>query len=928
MKNGMRYFLSRQQWALHKTAMITFIIMCFSISLPGMVLVPAAFASELTMGEKSTLIYSKEDLQNTLSNVKDKLDAGFPVTTELIFLEDIRNEIKRHLHEVEKIKDELKSVSPGTYGADHELRLEKETDKIKRLIYGLDQIIINPTIKQIDSVLETVEVSEQDVYHKVLANKSLPNKRVVGKPIVFKASVKSRISSEVTEADLAETPEIQFTEEVVKKAEEIGNDITALASWIKNKVDYEPYPWSLKGADGTIADMAGNNIDQSSALIAFYRYFGIPAKYAYGDVKLKIEDLMSWNGGETPEAAIKIFENNSIPVETIYKSGKIDAIRFYHVWVAVFDGHNWRMVDPSFKMYISTQGAGFTVSKEEVDALYNNAATVTLSDDDGEEEKASSFFLDFDAIQTFSEEQQDRYNAEVGTLSEEEVFGKREIVVSEKNNLQPYLARGIIGDRKPAGTFSEVPDSRRAKTNIILPGNVHYNTSLPEIAGKRVSFVYEPVNQEYYDSLIEEYGDRYSIPNPALRVLMKPVLQIDGVTVATGVYSGLGTPGPWLYVGISTQPSTYEYSSKYLRAGNRYNLSMTTQKTTKEELARIAEKALDVIDTCGLSDTDVITDDMIDERLRLSGLLYFSVVDEVSDTMSKILKVVSVNHVSLGFICDEITPVYSWWGTLVKINKGSVHIDVVRSNTCPTSTVGDETKEVAWMGAHGAIGTNNEHGIIEMLYDVKGASTTMVFAEAAKQGLKFIVLDNPDTFYNDISAVSFNPEYSSLIPYIKASVDNGYTVTIPERGVWIKNSEEAEEGWFGYGWTVQNTKTGSGGYMICGGVDPLYSKIINGGSGTTIIAHPLSRYETGALLLVPGLGAIAAGLGKIATATFLYDIVAVTAAKTLAGAAFCIVGSAIGCGLILFGTWALIQIFKAPSVITNLIRRRKDYAYV
>ena len=118
--------------------------------------------------------------------------------------------------------------------------------------------------------------------------------------------------------------------------------------------------------------------------------------------------------------------------------------------------------------------------------------------------------------------------------------------------------------------------------------------------------------------------------------------------------------------------------------------------------------------------------------------------------------------------------------------------------------------------------------------------------------------------------------------------------------------------------------------MICGGVETLHNEIINGGSGTTIIAHPLSRYETGAYLLVPGLSAISAGLAKIVAATYVYDLIAVataTAGTTLAGAAFCVVGSAIGLGLMCVGVWVIIQIFKDPNVISIFIRSRKRYAY-
>jgi len=60
-----------------KKVICYFVIMCFSLACPGMAVLPAAIAAELTSGEEQVM-FSKEVLQETLNNIKTNLDAGFP----------------------------------------------------------------------------------------------------------------------------------------------------------------------------------------------------------------------------------------------------------------------------------------------------------------------------------------------------------------------------------------------------------------------------------------------------------------------------------------------------------------------------------------------------------------------------------------------------------------------------------------------------------------------------------------------------------------------------------------------------------------------------------------------------------------------------------------------------------------------------------
>ena len=884
-----------------KKVVCYFVIMCFSLACPGMAVLPAALAAELTSGEEQVM-FSKEVLQKTLNNIKTNLAEGLPSTTELIFLEDLRNELKRQLAEVESMAAEFSLTPPDIDMTEFEAEFTEKMDNAKRMIYMLDNIIINPSIEEIDSALELLEILDPEVQGEILAVKpELPNRMVDTKANVFKTRPVKATGAPVTEADLAETDEIIITPAIEALALELNHDVVDIFTWVKFNIDYEPYYGSMKGSNETLVDMAGNDCDTSSLLLALLRASGIPSRYVRGDVELRIEDLMNWTGGKTPGAAIEIMQRNKIPITPIYKFDAIEGAVFDHIWVEAFNGHNWRLMDPSFKTYVYTEGEGIDIDVAELESL--REATVTTVGTVG-----NVVSIDQEAIKAFTQ-----------TLPKvgDEVLSKREIFVSEKNNLPPYLARGIIGDRKPAEEFSTMPESMQVQVRVIMPGGNEVVMPLATIAGKRVSLVYVgayPGHQAYIDSV----GGIYNLRHPYTgAIVMKPVLQIDGETVAEGTFIGLGRTGQSVRVGF-LRPGIYdpsnpvwEETNKPVLSGNRYNISITTQKTSTDELLRLGDEAEKMI--AGFPLDGYLTDEMIDEKLRLSGMFYFSMVDELSDQISKLVNVVAVSHISMGYVCDEVKPVWEyflWWPLYVKrIDKAGSHIDVVRGVKCPTSTIGNRADEVTWMKMVGAVGTNMEHAMIEIVNytvdnKIEAVSTVKIFYKASEQGIPIHIIKK-ETLVADLGRIS---AHSVVKNHIHAYVNAGYIAMIPQRGITVGS-------WSGQGWIVMDEATGAAGYMICGGFNN-ENTIVNGGSGTTIIDNPVSTFQAFIMKLIPGLGCINVATMIMYATAKLFGVIPVSI--LLGGILFSYV-------FILLGTALLIAAFTQPPI--SILIRRREYAY-
>ena len=297
---------------------------------------------------------------------------------------------------------------------------------------------------------------------------------------------------------------------------------------------------------------------------------------------------------------------------------------------------------------------------------------------------------------------------------------------------------------------------------------------------------------------------------------------------------------------------------------------------------------------------------MIDENLRLAGMFYFNSVDGFSDYASKPLNIVPVSHISMGYICDEVRLV-TFFGIPWLIEKSGLHIDVVRNVKCPTSTIGNKDDEIAWMMTCGSIGTNMEHAMIKIFYKSKAVSTGMIFAEAAKQGVPIHVLDDPATLYSDLALVD---TYTATRNNIISFVNRGYTVMIPRDSIRV-------EGWLGQGWMALDRETGSAGYMICGGLQG-ETTMVNGGSSTTIVDHPLNFIETFLYILITAGGPISAVLAHMVAAVEVFTM------YPLLGP-FCLLGVYVGIALILVGLIAFISIYDSYPLARFI--RRKRYAY-
>ena len=160
-----------------------------------------------------------------------------------------------------------------------------------------------------------------------------------------------------------------MTPEIKELARELDYNPVKIYEYVHNNIDYAPYYGSVKGAQETLWQKAGNDFDQASLLMALLRAAGIPCRYVFGVVEIPMDKVKNWIGIEDDMTALNTFPTNGIPARGGMVGDKFVVMQKEHVWVEALvpinhyrgsdagnSGKGWVPMDPSFKEYVETPG--------------------------------------------------------------------------------------------------------------------------------------------------------------------------------------------------------------------------------------------------------------------------------------------------------------------------------------------------------------------------------------------------------------------------------------------------------------------------------------------------------------------------------------------------------------------------------------------
>ena len=645
-----------------------------------------------------------------------------------------------------------------------------------------------------------------------------------------------------TDADLAETIEVQFTPAIQAKAAELGNNPVKIYNWVRNNVEFVPTYGSIQGADYCLQTLQCNAFDTASLLIALLRVSGIHARYVYGTIELPIEKVMNWVGGFTdPMAALELIAAGGIPVGSVKEGGKIVKAQLEHVWVEAWidyipsrgarhktgKGDTWVRLDASFKQYNYTEGIDIksAVPFDAQSFIEQIQSTAIVNEQEGWVTGVDSLYIQ-QTMEDYQTQVENYINQNYPGATVGDVLGKKEIIQKSFPYLLGTLPYKVVVTGQKTASIS---DNLRHKIRFKLIRDIYddfsdtfmdITKSIPELAGKKITLSYSPATPED-EAVINSYLpepnpdgtpiDPSQLPTslPAYLINLRPELRVDGEVVATGTVVGLGVDEEFTMT--FTAPNKYANKvTNEIPAGAYYGIAVDPVRISEGQMQALKAKLEDTKVKLEAQDyTGLTKDDILGDLLHTTALAYFAEMDAMDYVTAKTMGIENVRLPSLSIFSFELSTTYMF-GIPVSVSAGGLAMDIDRDVTASVPLDGDRDKLVQFVLTSGMNGSALEHSVPEQMFSTpenpaEGISAVKAIQIANDQGIPIYTIDR-----SNIDTILPQLQISSTVKTnIQNAVNAGMVATVPKTNITFN-------GWTGVGYIIINPATGAGAYMIGG----------------------------------------------------------------------------------------------------------------
>jgi hypothetical protein len=643
-----------------------------------------------------------------------------------------------------------------------------------------------------------------------------------------------------SEADLAETPDVQLTPAIRAKAQELGYSPVNIHNWVANNIQWLPTWGSIQGADGTLKTLRGNAFDTASLTIALLRASGIPARYQFGTIDVPVDAMMNWIGGvQEPEAALNLLYQGGVAARGIVFGGRFATIRMEHVWVNAYvnwtpsrgarqggalvnppalaphgqpqhpnpNGHLnfWVPIDASAKQYDYTAGMPLA------SAVPVDAAAILASVQEGATATPSFVqHLNKPNVQAAFANYQESLRAYInwtptGASSTIADIAGRQSIRQQVRSLLPGTTRWpvvVAGNER-----TELPESLRWRITFKLYASdtdraygspmLTSGLRLSQIGTRRIAVTPVPAT-EADQTLLAQYAASGATSLPLYLIRQRVQLKLDDQVLAETPAQQMGAVQWW----------TYELS------GPNFGV---VEEDFKYETA-VGDAIVFGVDAAGVDARAVaqryaaVDPNTAHENLHHLNLGYFFRADWSDQALAKLQGFVVVRLPSVGLFASPLTIQYSW-GVPRKGSFSSYAVDIRRlSHASVKASTNAATDPVSFNVQIGMKNSHLEGAVFEDVFDLskgRGVSAISVLNEASYNGLGIheVNASNLGEFLAAASGLSVDIQ-DAVAHYASA----GYVVLAPA-------SPASTPNWDSQGYVALDPETGAGAYIIATGAN-------------------------------------------------------------------------------------------------------------
>ncbi|MCH9651395.1 MAG: hypothetical protein K0U98_24425 [Deltaproteobacteria bacterium] len=616
--------------------------------------------------------------------------------------------------------------------------------------------------------------------------------RVPQLPQTIQPSYLDPLAADPVPEDLAPTLEAPLSEMILRQAQSLGYDAVRVFEFVRNSMATEFYSSSMKGAEGTLRQGSGNDVDQASLLIALLRASQVPARYVRGVVELPVEELAAELGLADPTAVPAALGKAGLAFRPVIRGGRVAAVEMEQTWVSAFVPYtNYRgaVVDYSGRTWVPLAPAMKRTARV--------AATGVLEQMGFTPEAFLATYLE--APQISSPLAQLRLQVEdfLQTEAPGEVYegqlGSREVVAEELRLLPSSLPMKVLGvsEESPALGSSEGTQIRlvvRAGPSAGSPILLDLEVPLARWVGQRVTLSYTPATVEDH-RVVNAYGGLFAVPVYLVR--LRPQVKIGGRAVEVG--EGVLDMGvPHLMELQLTGPWGSETVSQTVFSGSYHALAVGAQQALRPD-----ESEEDPADT---------------ERLgaRLLAQLahgYAEGWDAGEGEWSGLLDVEVLRPLPSVVFASLALEVEQLLGLPYGIEFEGVTLDAALRAAEPVSRQGDGEAPRDFMRLSALQGSALENLIFQQEYQVEGISADKGLGLARQAGIEVVRLDSSN-LPTELPTLA-HPQV------VKNAIDNwvrlGLEVEVPRTVISLN-------AWTGSVWRAEDPVSGAAGYFIAGGL--------------------------------------------------------------------------------------------------------------
>ncbi len=639
---------------------------------------------------------------------------------------------------------------------------------------------------------------------------------------LFPQSRQVRSSNAPSNDDLAATEDVQITPAIEELAQSLEHNPVKIYNWVHDNIQYIPTHGSIQGSQLTLDNGAGNAVDTASLLIALLRASGIHARYAYGTVRIPVEQAMNWVGGVTaPEAAVQLLAQGGIPsVTSQTQQGKITHVKMEHVWVDAWvdfvpsrgavnkTGDTWVSMDASFKQYEFTEGMDLQNEVAfDAEGFVNHIRNTSIqNEDEGWVQNVDHTFIQ-NQLQSYQTQIETYLQQNNPDAIDDEILRNQIVISSNRTQLAASLPYTLL---QSGNQFTTLPNSMRHHFSFALYRSVvdqkldnpvfHFQHNLTELASKRVTFSFKPAT-EADQKLIESYlpelaeGDMFNIDDlpdslPGYLIRLTAEFKVDGEVV----YSAGGFKmGQELYTTTKISRVTGgEYSAENKPiAGEYYVIGINPQGISNTYAASIQGQ-------------------YVEDVLEKAVLSYFQNNDFVLNKMSQIGQAIGYRLPSFGTFSTSLQPIYRF-GIPQDVGMSGilVDMDVIAQSLWSINNDAEVSRQAAQQV--GLLSSAFEHLVPEHFfttqeYPGEGVSAVKALGIANQQGQKIYQISQENI--------------EVLLPLVKATEDTKQDIISfvnAGNGVIVHEENITVDGWTGIGYITTDPITGAGAYRITGG---------------------------------------------------------------------------------------------------------------